>query len=106
MTAFDNRESGFEGKFVMDQKLDFAVEARLCKLFGLWIAQQMHMDETEAAEYASKLVTENLKEPGLEDVLRAVRKDLDIRGLEISEHVLHVQLEKAHDEALKQLTKE
>ncbi len=38
MTSFEDRENAFEGKFAHEEKMDFAVEARCSKLFGLWVA--------------------------------------------------------------------
>ena len=38
MSNFDNRQKGFEGKFVHDQELQFKASARRNKLLGLWAA--------------------------------------------------------------------
>lgn len=103
MTTFDDREKAFEGKFAYQENMDFAVEARLTKLFGLWAAEKLGLDDADAQTYAAQLVAENLKEPGLDDVLRAVRKDFDAKGIEISDHMLHVELDKATVEAKRQL---
>ncbi|MEZ5902216.1 MAG: ATPase inhibitor subunit zeta [Alphaproteobacteria bacterium] len=41
MTDFKDRESAFENKFALDEALLFKAEARCCKLFGLWMAEQL-----------------------------------------------------------------
>ena len=105
MTDFDSREKAFEGKFAFEQNLDFAVEERLSKLYGLWAAQQLGLSDEDAKTYAAQLVTINLEEPGLDDVLRAVRKDFDAKGLDISDHVMRVELNNALEEAKKQVLK-
>jgi len=56
MTTFDDREKGFEGKFIHDEKLDFAVEARLSKLYGLWAAEKLGIAGAEAEVYAGTVV--------------------------------------------------
>ena len=104
MTTFDNREKGFENKFVHDEKLDFAVEARLSKLYGLWAAEQLGLDGANAQTYASEVVEANLEEPGFDDILRKVRADFDAKGLDVSDHVMEAELANCLEEAKKQIS--
>ncbi len=103
MTTFDNREQAFENKFAHEQKLDFAVEARLSKLYGLWAAEKLGLDGADAETYAGDVVAANLEEPGFLDILRKVRADFDAKGVEISNHMMEVELEKCLVEARKQI---
>ncbi len=103
MSTLDNRGKGFENKFAHDEKLDFAVEARLSKLYGLWAAEQLGLGGADAQTYASEVVTANLEEPGFDDILRKVRADFDEKGLEISDHIMEVELERCLCEAKKQI---
>ncbi len=103
MTTFDNREKGFESKFAHDEKLDFAVEARLSKLYGLWAAEKLGITGADADTYAGQVVGANLEEPGFNDILRKVRKDFDEKGLDISDHVMEAELEICLKEAKKQI---
>lgn len=103
MTTFDSREKAFENKFAHEEKLSFAVEARLSKLYGLWAAAQLGLEGKDAETYADEVVVANLEEAGFDDVLRKVRKDFDEKGVEISDHVMQAELEKALIEARKQL---
>lgn len=103
MTTFDNREKSFEGKFAYDKQMDFAVEARLSKLYGLWAAEQLGLTAEDAQTYAGEVVVANLEEAGFDDVLRKVRADFDAKGLDISDHMMQVQLEKAMALAHEQL---
>ena len=105
MSSFDNREKAFENKFAHDEKLDFAVEARLSKLYGLWAAEQLGLSESDALTYAGSVVEANLEEPGFDDILRKVRADFDERKVDISDHVMQVELEKCLIEAKKQVGK-
>lgn len=103
MTTFDDREQAFEKKFAFEKQMDFAVEARLSKLYGLWAAEQLGLSGADAQTYASEVVAANLEEPGFGDILRKVRKDLDDKGLDISDHVMQVELENCFEEAKKQI---
>ncbi len=103
MTTFDNRKDGFENKFAHEQKLDFAIEARLSKLFGLWAAEKIGLSGANAETYAGDVVAANLEEPGFLDILRKVRADFDEKGLDISNHVLEVELEKCMEKARQQI---
>lgn len=104
MTSFEDRESAFEGKFAHEEKMDFAVEARCCKLFGLWVAEKIGLDGADARTYAASVVEANLEEAGFADVLRKVRGDLDAKNIEISDHMLNIELDKALTEAKKQVS--
>ena len=102
--SLEDRKDAFEKKYAHDQELMFRVEARTCKLFGLWVAGQLGMSGTDADTYAKEVVSSNLEEAGFNDVKRKVMPDLAAKALDISEHVLDRQLEEAFEEARKQLT--
>ncbi len=103
MTGFDDRRDSFENKYAHDEKLSFDIEARCCKIFGLWAAAQLGLSGTEADTYAKEVVMANLEEPGFDDVMRKVRPDFDKKGVDISDHVLKMEIEKALVEARKQI---
>lgn len=103
MTTFDDREQAFERKFAHQEKVDFAVEARTSKLFGLWAAEKLGITGDAATTYAQSVVAANLKEAGFDDILEKVRKDFQDKGVEISDHLMNVELDKALAEARKQI---
>ena len=107
MTTFDKREKAFETKFIHEEQVDFVVEARCCKLFGLWVAQQIGLNGTEEAQtYALSVVEANLEEPGFDDVLRKVRADYDAKSLAFDETLVTHELAKALEEAKSQIAAE
>lgn len=106
MSGFDDREKNFEKKYVFEEKVGFKVEARCSKLYGLWAAEQLGLEGANADTYAKDVVESNLEEPGFDDVIRKVRADFEAKGLDISEHVMHAQLDKALEEAKKQVSQE
>ncbi len=103
MTQFKDRENAFEKKYAHEEELDFAVEARCCKIFGVWMGGQLGLSGAEADAYAMEVVESNLDEPGFEDVMRKVNADIEEKGLEIAEETLRLELDKALIEAKKQL---
>ena len=103
MSGLNDREKAHENKFVHDEKLDFEVEARGSKLFGLWVAEKLGLDEESALIYAKEVVVSNLDEPGFDDILRKVKPDLEAKDIELSDNVLNSEIEKAMAEAQKQL---
>ncbi len=104
MAIFDDREQGYEKKFAHEEKLDFAVEARLSKLYGLWAAEKLGLSGADAQTYAGEVVSTNLEEPGFDDILRKIRKDFDEKGLEISDNIMNTELDKCLCEAKKQIS--
>lgn len=77
MTTFDDREKAFENKFAHDAELKFKAEARRNKLLGLWAAGLLgHRDEAAEA-YAQTVIIADLEEPGEEDVLEKLTRDLE-----------------------------
>lgn len=106
MTSFEDRESAFENKFALDEALMFKAEARACKLFGLWLAEQMDMSAEEAGDFASDLITANLEEPGFGDVKRAAAPTMVEKGLSISEEDIDAKLQELFVEAQQQIKNE
>ncbi|MCB1531746.1 MAG: DUF1476 domain-containing protein [Alphaproteobacteria bacterium] len=101
MSGFDDREKAYENKYAHEEKLGFDIEAKCSKIFGLWAAAQLGLEDADAKTYAMDVVESNLEEPGFDDVLRKVRADFDDKGLDISDHIMKVELDKALSEAKK-----
>lgn len=80
MTSLDNRENAFENKYAHDQDTLFRIESRASKLIGLWAAQEMGLTGTDADDYAGTVVSANLKEKGMGDVIAKVSADLTAKG--------------------------
>jgi hypothetical protein len=85
MTTFDKREEGFEKKFAHDEELRFKASARRNKLFGLWAAEKLGLTGDAANAYAKEVVMADFEEAGDNDVLKKVQKDLEAKGIAMSE---------------------
>lgn len=103
MSGFEDREKAFENKYAHEERLGFDVEARGCKLFGLWAAEQMGLEGANALTYALEVVAANLDEPGFDDVMRKVRADFNDKKVEISDHLMGRHLNTAMEEAKRQI---
>lgn len=103
MSNIDERKRAFEEKFARDQELAFRVESRASRLMGMWVAEKLGLSEDDARTYAREVISVNLEEPGLDDVLRKVRADLDAREIGISDNVLKKQIDRFLDEAKSQM---
>lgn len=101
MTTFDEREQGFERKFVLDQDLEFKATARRNRLLGEWAAGLMGLATVE--EYARAVVKSDFEQPGDEDVLRKVAGDLKGSGVSVSEGEVRMKMDELLAQAREQI---
>ena len=85
MSGFNDREKGQEAKFAHDSELRFKAEARRNKLLGLWAAEKLGISGDAANVYAKEVVMADFEESGDDDVFKKVRKDLDAKGVTMSD---------------------
>lgn len=85
MTTFDEREQGFERKFVLDQDQEFKAGVKRNRMLGQWAAGVMGLTGERIEEYAKAVVKSDFELPGDEDVLRKVFEDLKGAGVSITE---------------------
>ena len=105
MRSFEERGKGFEAEFKRNQELVFRVTARRNKLFGLWVADKLGVETGDAAEaYARTVVDADFEKPGDSDVIEKVQRDLVAKGIAFTEAQLRTELNRAADEAKRQLT--
>lgn len=93
MTTFDDRERGFEAKFVLDEEQEFRAIARRNKLLGLWAAEKMGLSPESAEDYAKAVVRADFEQPGEEDVFRKIAGDFKGSGLTVSEGELRSKMD-------------
>ena len=96
MTTFDKREEGFEKQFAHDEELRFKATARRNKLLGLWTAEKLGLTGPDAEAYAKAFVIADLESTGSHDVFDRIRKDLDAKGMGLSDH----QIRRTMDELM------
>lgn len=106
MNKFDEREKAFEAKYRMDQERAFKVNVRRCKLIGLWAAEKMGLTGAEAEAYAKEVVASDFEKPGQDDVIDKLHADLTGKGVDISRHMIEIEMPRFFEEAAQQLDDE
>jgi|SRR6516225_10160532 hypothetical protein len=94
MSAFDEREKGYESKFAQDQELEFKAQSRSNRLLGEWAAHKMGLENVE--DYVRAVMRSEVAHPGEDEVLRKVTQDLAGAGL----HVRDAEVRAKWDEFL------
>lgn len=90
--AFEDREKAFEAHYRLDQETAFKVTVRRDKLLGLWVAEQLGLSGQAAQDYARQVVEADFEEPGDDDVLRKVTRDLAARDIDLPEDRLRKEM--------------
>ncbi|MDA0306920.1 MAG: DUF1476 domain-containing protein [Proteobacteria bacterium] len=101
--SFKDREKGEEFRFEMEQELVFKAESRRNRLLGEWLAEKFGMISSEAAAYVKEVIASDLEEPGIDDVVRKVMKDIEDRGAAITEDEVRAQMDRLFAIAAEQL---
>jgi len=103
--SFNEREKGFEAKFKLDQETEFRITARRNKLLGLWLGEQLGLNDSEINDFAASVVASDLAEPGDEDVIRKCMTDIHERDANISDEEIRNKIIEFSEEAYKQIVK-
>ena len=93
MTTFEDREQGFEAKFVHDQDVEFRAHARRNRLLGLWAGELMGLQKQHLEDYSRAVVKSDIDQPNEEDVLRKVFEDLKGAGVAITERDVRLRMD-------------
>ncbi len=88
----DTKDKGHEIDFLREGEMEFKVIARRNKLLGLWAAEKMGVTGETAKEYSKEVVASDFEEPGDDDVVRKVMKDLAEKGAGVSEDRLRQEM--------------
>ena len=101
--SFKDREKGEEFRFEMEQEFVFKAESRRNRLLGQWLAEKFGMVSTEAEAYVKEVIASDLDEPGIEDVIRKVMKDVGDRGAAITEDEVRAEMDRLFAVAAEQI---
>jgi hypothetical protein len=104
MNSFEERQKGFEARFVRDQELSFRIAARRNKLLGLWAAERLGLPVGDPSlAYAQSIVAADFQAPGDEDVIDKLRSDFAAKSVAVTDAEIRAELARAAAEAHKQL---
>ena len=104
--SFSRREKGEERKYELDQQLMFKAESRRNKLLGLWLAEIFGLTGADADAYAKEVVIADLDEPGVEDVMRKVMKDIETHNAPVTEAQVRAKISELESVAIEQVKSE
>ena len=101
--TFKEREKGEEFRFEMEQELQFKAEARRNRLLGEWLAHKFGLTADETEAYVKEVISSDLAEPGIKDVIGKVMADIEERGAGITEEDVRAEMERLFSVALEQV---
>ena len=81
MNKFDERQKGFEKKYVRDEELKFKVDARRNKYLGQWVSKILGYNPEQEKEYIQSVIKADFQEAGDEDVFRKIKSDLKDKNI-------------------------
>jgi hypothetical protein len=85
MTNFDDREKGFERKFINDQEIEFKISSIRNKLLANWASKILGFSEQQQKSYINEVIKADFQEAGDEDVFRKIKKDLEEKNIQEKE---------------------
>ena len=97
MSSFDEREKGFEKKFVHDEELQFKVSARRNKYIGEWASKILGYNSDQEKEYIQSVIKADFAEAGDDDVFRKVKEDL--KDHNISDEDIRKKMDELNEKA-------
>ena len=97
MTSFDEREKGFEKKFVHDEELQFKIDARKNKYLGEWASKILGFNDEKEKEYIQSVIKADFAEAGDQDVFRKLKADL--KDHNISDEDIRKKMDELNEKA-------
>ena len=97
MSSFDEREKGFEKKFVHDEELQFKISARKNKYLGEWASKILGYKDEKEKEYIQSVIKADFAEAGDQDVFRKIKEDLKEQN--ISDEDLRKKMDELNEKA-------
>ena len=85
MNNFDDREKGFERKFVNDQEVEFKINAKRNKLLANWVVNILKFNEEQKKNYINEVIKSDFQEAGDQDVFKKIKKDLEGKNIQDTE---------------------
>jgi hypothetical protein len=95
MASLYHQEKLSKNKFFYDSRIDFELESRAAKLFGLWAVRKLGLVGENAEEYARKVLDINIQAAGFDDIISKIADDLGANKINFSKHLLEIEMEKA-----------
>ena len=97
MSKFEEREKGFEKKFVRDEELQFKIAARKNKYIGQWISEKLGYNSEQEKKYIQDVIKADFQEAGDEDVFRKIK--VDLKDQNISDEDIRKKMDELNEKA-------
>ncbi len=101
--GFMGHKKGEKIHFEMSQELQFKAESRRNRLLGEWLAHKFGLASGETEAYIREVIVSDLEEPGIEDVIRKVMKDIEDHGAAITENDVRAEMKRLFPIALEKV---
>ncbi|MBT4890522.1 MAG: DUF1476 domain-containing protein [Rhodospirillales bacterium] len=88
--SLENKGRGEEQIHANKDQQDFKLAAQRNKLLGLWLAEFFGLADAES--YAKEVIMSDLDEPGDDDVVRKVMKDIATHAVNLSENDVRTKM--------------
>ena len=85
MTSFEDREKGFERKFINEQEVQFKINSKRNKLLANWASEILGFNEQQKNNYINEVIKADFEEAGDDDVFRKIKKDLGVKNIQDKE---------------------
>ena len=97
MNKFDERQKGFEKKFVKDEELQFKIAAKKNKYLGQWVSEKLGYNPEQEKEYIQSVFKADFQEAGDEDVFRKIKADL--KDQNVSDEDIRKKMDELNEKA-------
>lgn len=98
--AFDQREEGFEKRFILGEEMRFKARARRNRALGLWAAEKLGLEGDAAKALAEALVAAQIGSADDEALVARLNDDFARAGIDVSAHRIRRKLDEAAAQAL------
>jgi hypothetical protein len=104
MSAFDEREQGFEKRYALGEELRFKALARRNRLLGLWAAEQLGLTGDASKAYSDALIERQVERADDEALTQALADAFTKAKLDISRHRIARKMEQTMAQATKEIS--
>jgi hypothetical protein len=97
--GFEDRERGYEAKWVHDEETLFQIMAKRDARLGQWAAETMQLPSGEADSYVKAVISAGLTGKGKEPVFEKIRADFNAKMLDCPDSIIRRKMKDLFDQA-------
>lgn len=101
--VFEEREHGYEAKWVHDEETLFRIMAKRDAWLGKWAAEAMQLPTSDVDRYIKEVINAGLTGKGKEPVLKKIRQDFSMRMLGCPDAVIETKMKDLFDQASEEI---